>query len=68
VLGILTCAIAVMLSIEVPLVAMFVRPAGVAAGIEWFHGWLRRNGWTLAAVLSLIAGVYATVKGINKLS
>jgi Sap, sulfolipid-1-addressing protein len=62
VLAILICAITVMLFIEIPLVAMFVRPAGVAAAIERFHDWLKRNRWTLAAVLSLIAGIYATVK------
>jgi Sap, sulfolipid-1-addressing protein len=68
VLAVLICAIAVMLFVEIPLVALFVRPAGVAAGIERFHGWLRRNGWTVAAVLSLIAGIYGITKGINKLS
>jgi Sap, sulfolipid-1-addressing protein len=68
VLAVLICAIAVMLFIEIPLVAMFVRPAGVAAGLERSHGWLKRNGWTLAAVFSLIGGVYGIVKGINKLS
>ena len=68
VLAILICAIAVMLFVEIPLVVLFVRPAGVAAGIERFHDWLRRNGWTLAAVLCLIAGIYGIVKGINRLS
>ena len=68
VLAVLICAIAVMLFVEIPLVALFVRPAGVAAGIERFHHWLTRNGWTLAAVLSLIAGIYGIVKGINRLS
>jgi hypothetical protein len=50
------------------LVALFVRPAGVAAGIERFHDWLSRNGWTLAAVLCLIGGIYGIVKGVNRLS
>jgi uncharacterized membrane protein YidH (DUF202 family) len=68
VLAVLICALAVMLFVEFPLVAMFVRPAGVAAAIRRFHEWLKRNGWTLAAVLFLIAGVYAIVKGINRLS
>lgn len=57
VLAVLICAIAVMLFVEVPLIALFVRPAAVAAGIERFHDWLRRNGWTLAAVLFLAAGI-----------
>ena len=68
VLAVLICAIAVMLFVEVPLIALFVRPAAVRAGIERFHDWLRRNGWTLAAVLFLAAGIYAIVKGINTLS
>jgi uncharacterized protein involved in cysteine biosynthesis len=41
VLAILICAIAVMLFVEIPVVALFVRPAAVAAGIERFHDWLR---------------------------
>jgi Sap, sulfolipid-1-addressing protein len=68
VLAVLICAIAVMLFVEIPLVALFVRPAGVAAGIERFHDWLSRNGWTLAAVLCLIGGIYGIVKGVNRLS
>ncbi len=68
VLAVLICSIAVMLFVEIPLIALFVRPAGVAAGIERFHDWLGRNGWTLAAVLCLSAGIYGIVKGINSLS
>ena len=68
VLAVLICAIAVMLFVEIPLVALFVRAAGVAAGIERFHDWLSRNGWTLAAVLCLIGGIYGIVKGVNRLS
>ncbi len=67
VLAVLICAIGVLLFIEIPLVGLFVRPAGVAATIQGFHGWLKRNGWSLAAVLAFIAGVYAIVKGINAL-
>jgi len=66
-LAILICAIAVMLFVEIPLVGLFVRPAEVATGIERFHGWLKHNGWTLAAVLCLIGGIYSIVKGINRL-
>ncbi|HUO70547.1 MAG TPA: GAP family protein [Solirubrobacteraceae bacterium] len=66
--AVLICAFAVMLFVEIPLVALFVRPAGVAAGIKRFDDWLKRHGWTLAAVLSLIGGVYAIAKGINALS
>jgi hypothetical protein len=68
VLAVLICAVAVMLFVEIPLVAMFVRPGGVTAGIERFHGWLRRNGWRFAAGLALIAGISAIAQGIDALS
>jgi hypothetical protein len=57
-----------MLFVEIPLVAMLVRPGGVAAGIERFHSWVTRNGWSLAAGLALIAGIYAIIEGIDALS
>jgi uncharacterized protein involved in cysteine biosynthesis len=68
VLAVLICAVGVMLFVEIPLVAMFVRPAGVTAGIQRFHGWLRRNGWSFAAGLALIAGMSAIAQGIDLLS
>ena len=61
-------AAVVLLLVEIPLIALFVRPGGVAAGIQRFQGWLKRNGWTLAAVLALAGGVDAIVKGIQALS
>ena len=66
--AVLICAVGVMLFIEIPLVAMFVRPGGVAAGIERFNSWIKRNGWSLAAGLALIGGIYAVIKGIDALS
>jgi hypothetical protein len=68
VLAVLMCAIAVMVFVEVPLIALFVRPEGVAVKVSRFHGWLKRNGWSLAALLASVAGIYAIVKGINGLS
>jgi Sap, sulfolipid-1-addressing protein len=62
--AVLICAIGVMLFAEIPLVAMFIRPGGVAAGFERFREWLKRNGWTLAAGLALIGGIYAIAEGI----
>jgi hypothetical protein len=32
------------LFVEIPLVAMFIRPGGVAAGIKRLDEWLKRNG------------------------
>jgi hypothetical protein len=54
-----------MLLVVIPLVAIFVRPDGVAAGIKRCHGRLTRNGWSLAAGLSLSAGLYAILEGID---
>ena len=68
VLAVVICAAAVLLFVEIPLIAMFIRPGGVAAGIQRFHGWLKRNGWTLAAVLALAGGIDAMIKGIQALS
>jgi hypothetical protein len=65
----------VMVFVEVPLVAMFVRPGGVAAEINRVNAsinrarrWLRRNGWSLTAGLALVAGIYAIVTGIDALT
>ncbi len=64
----LICAVAVLLFLEVTVVGMFVRPGTVTARINSFHGWLVRNGWTLASAAALIAGVYAIADGIDALS
>jgi uncharacterized membrane protein YidH (DUF202 family) len=68
VLAVVICAAVVLLFVEIPLIALFIRPGGVAAGIQRVHGWLKRNGWTLAAVLALAGGVDAMVKGLQVLS
>ena len=47
VLTVLICAIGVMLLVDMPLVAMFIRPGRVVAGIRRFDSWLKRNGWGL---------------------
>ena len=38
------------------------------AEIKRFDSWLKRNGWSFAAGLALIAGIYAIVEGIDALS
>ena len=68
VLAVVICAIGVMVFVEVPLFAMFVRPDGVITEVERFHSWLRHNGWSLTAVLALVAGIYAIAKGIQALT
>ena len=40
----------------------------VTTEIRRFHGWLKHYGWTLTAVLALVAGIYAIVKGIQALT
>lgn len=67
-LAVLICAIGVMVFVEVPLVAMFLTPGGVTTEIRRFHGWLKHYAWTLTAVLALVAGIYAIVKGIQALT
>jgi Sap, sulfolipid-1-addressing protein len=47
VLAVLICAIGVMLFVEIPLVAMFVRSGGVVAGIKRFESWLKRTAGAL---------------------
>jgi hypothetical protein len=64
----LICAVVVLLFLEVTVMGMFVRPATVTARINSFHGWLVRNGWTLASAAALIAGIYAIADGIGALS
>jgi hypothetical protein len=66
--AILICAVAVMLFVEVPLLALLLRPAAVDTGIKGFLRWLGRNGWTLGAVAALVAGVYAVASGIGALT
>ena len=75
VLAVLICAIGVMLFVEVPLIAMFVRPDGVAAGLtrvnagfDRAHAWLKLHGWSVTAGLALAGAIYAIVKGIDALS
>jgi hypothetical protein len=67
VVAVLVCAICVLLFVEIPLVALYVRPAAVAGGLGFVHDWLIRNSWNVAAALALAGAVYALVKGIGEL-
>jgi hypothetical protein len=67
VLAVLVCALCVLLFVEVPLIALYIRPAAVAGGLRRVHDWLIANSWNLAAGLALAGAVYAIVKGITQL-
>ena len=67
VVAVLICAICVLLFVEVPLIALYVRPAAVAGGLRGVHDWLVRNSWNLAAACALAGAVYAVVKGVAEL-
>lgn len=68
ILAVLICAMAVLIFVEITVVALFVRPGSVAAGLERTQLWLTRNGWTLGAIVAFVAGVYALVEGIGALA
>ncbi len=66
-LAILICAICVMLFVEIPAIALLLRPDGVKASLERFQAWLGRNAWTLVAVLAAAAGAWLLIRGIVNL-
>jgi hypothetical protein len=67
-LAVVICAIGVLLFVEIPLAALYVRPAAVESGLARTHRWIARNGWTLAAILALIGAIYALAKGLDQLA
>jgi threonine/homoserine/homoserine lactone efflux protein len=68
ILAVLICAAAVLIFLEITVIALFVRPGSVAAGLDRTQAWLGRNGWTLGAIVAFAAGVYAIVEGISELT
>ncbi len=66
-LAILICAVCVMLFVEVPAIALLLRPDGVKASLERFQAYLGRNAWTLLAVLAAVAGALLLISGIGDL-
>lgn len=68
ILAVLICAAAVLIFLEITVIALFVRPGSVAAGLDRTQAWLGRNGWTLGAIVAFAAGVYAIVEGIGQLT
>lgn len=67
-LAVIICAIGVLLFVEFSLLALYLRPAAMESGLTRVQRWLSRNGWTLVAVLALIAAIYAMVKGLDQLA
>jgi hypothetical protein len=65
VLAVLVCAVCVLLFVEVPFVALYLRPTAVASGLRRVHDWLLRNSWNLAAAFALAGAIYAIVKGVQ---
>jgi hypothetical protein len=65
--AVLVCALCVLLFVEVPLIALYIRPAAVSGGLRRVHDWLVRNSWNLAAGCALAGAIYALVKGLGQL-
>ena len=63
VLAVLICAVAVLIFVECTVLALFIRPGSVAAGLEPTQRWLTQNGWTLGAIVAFAAAAYALVAG-----
>ena len=67
VVAVLICAACVLVFVEITMIALFVRPGSVAAGLQHTQAWLTRNGWTLGAIVAFAGGIYGIVKGIDAL-
>lgn len=65
--AVLICAACVMLFVEVPAIALLLRPDGLQRRLESMRDWIAVNGWRLLAVLAGIAGAYVLVKGVAAL-
>jgi uncharacterized membrane protein YidH (DUF202 family) len=66
--AVLICALGVLILIESALIALLLRPQQVTGGLRRLDVWIRQNGWTLAAALAVVAGIYAVGKGVNTLT
>jgi uncharacterized membrane protein len=66
--AVVICALGVLILIESALIALLLRPQQVTHVLRRLDVWIRRNGWTLAAALALIAGIYGIGKGVNTLN
>lgn len=66
--AVLICAAAVLIFVEVTLLALLIRPGNVAAALQRTQEWLARNGWTIGALVAFAAAIYALVEGIEALT
>ena len=65
--AVLICAVGVLILIETAVIALLLRPNDVTHMLGRVDAWFRHNGWTLAAALALIGGIYGVGKGIHTL-
>ena len=63
--AVLICGVCVMLFVEIPAIALLLRPDGLQRRLEAARDWMSRNGWRLLAVLAAVAGLYVLIKGIK---
>jgi hypothetical protein len=63
--AVLICGVCVMLFVEIPAIALLLRPDGLQRRLEAARDWMSRNGWRLLAALAGVAGVYVLIKGIS---
>ncbi|MGZ6608865.1 MAG: hypothetical protein ACXVFI_17575 [Solirubrobacteraceae bacterium] len=64
----LICAAGVLIFVETTVLALFIRPGSVAAGLDRTQAWLTQNGWMLGALLAFAAAGYALVEGVGALT
>ena len=68
VVAVLICAVAVLIFVEITVLALLLRPGSVAAGLERTQAWLAHNGWTLGALVAFAGAAYALVEGVDQLT
>lgn len=65
--AVLICGAAVMLFVEIPVIALVLRPEGLQARLKQFEAWLSGNSWALVAALAAVAGTWLLISGIAAL-
>lgn len=63
--AVLICGVCVMLFVEIPAIALLLRPDGLQRRLETARDWMSRNGWRLLAIIAGVAGVYVLLKGLR---